>query len=86
MDRARHDVRRCAPEGVRRLAVVFGVPYLSKTRKHDVRQIVERLIDYGSKIDTHAFAWVFPALKRYPEDDDRFLHPGVMIWIREVKR
>ena len=86
MDRARQDVRRCAPEGVRRLAIVFGVPFISKAHEAVMPDKIDSLMDFALDVDAHAFACVFPNLERYPENGNGFLHPGVMVWIREVKR
>ncbi len=86
MDRARADVRRCQPEGVRRLAIVFGVPYFSKRNEEEIPEKIDRLVDYALDVEADAFAWVFPNLEEYPESGDGHLHPGVMMWIREVKR
>ena len=86
MDRARADVRRCEPQGVRRLAIVFGVPYFSKKRRTQMPEKIERLVDFALDVEAHAYAWAFPSLKAYPENENGYLHPGVIIWIREVKR
>jgi hypothetical protein len=85
MDRARNDVRRCEPQGVRRLAIVFGVPYFSKKQQAEMPKKIARLVEFALDVEAHAYAWAFPRLEPYPEEGG-YLHPGVMIWIREVKR
>lgn len=85
MDAAKRDVRRCAPEGVRRLAIVFGAPYFTEGRRADMDERIERLIHYAYHVDAGALAWFFPSFED-PPNTDGIIYPGAFVWIKEVKR
>ncbi|MGH8674900.1 MAG: hypothetical protein ACREVG_11385, partial [Burkholderiales bacterium] len=89
MKQAKADVRRCHPDGMRRLAIVFGSPYVARRRGSEIENRIEWLIaqavEIKAEIEAHAVAWTFPRLRRYPTSEG-WVYPGVIVWIKEVKR
>ncbi len=89
MEEAKADVRRCRPDGTRRLAIVFGSPYLAQHRKAEMDHRIEWLVVQAKKIrvdiGADAVAWTFPSLRRFPMDRDG-VYPGIIAWIKEVRR
>ena len=89
MEKAKADVRRCPPNGTRRIAIVFGVPYLAQHRKAEIDDRIEWLVDQATEIQADikadAVAWTFPSLRRLPTYQGSVC-PGIIVWIKEVRR
>ena len=86
MEKAKADVRRCSVHDYpRRLAIVFGAPYLRPCCKDHLKSRTEWLVTQAMKVPHDGMAWVFPELKEPPEINN-WIHPGAIIWIKEVKR
>ena len=86
MASAKIDIRRCAPDGsTRRLAIVFGKPYLRLGPRAERERPRKRLVAQSAAVEKHALAWVFPDQRRLPKNDD-WVCPGAMIWIKELRR
>ena len=89
MEKAKADVRRCRPNGTKRIAIVFGVPYLAQRRKAEMDDRIEWLVNQATKIqadiDADAVAWTFPLLRRPPTYQGSIC-PGIIVWIKEVRR
>ena len=89
MENAKADVRRCRPDGTRRIAIVFGAPYLAQHRRAEMDDRIEWLVDQAREIqadiEADAVAWTFPSL-RHPPTDQGSVHPGIIVWIKEVRR
>ncbi len=86
MERAKADARRCPPDGTkRRLAIVFGCPYLRPCSADKREARIRWLVAESSRVEHDAMAWVFPKLSRPVRIRD-WDHPGVVVWIREVRR
>ena len=89
MDDAKADVRAVHPDGMRRLAVVFGSPEIRQRHRADMGSHIEWLTtqaaDIKDRISADAVAWTFPRLKRFPASGG-FVYPGAVMWIKEVKR
>lgn len=87
MEQAKADARRIPPDGsTRRLAIVFGCPYIRPLRPAKLQARIDWLIAESHRVDHDALAWVFPRLKTCPEWTDRWLAPGAIVWIKEVRR
>lgn len=84
LKRAQEDVEKCEAHGMRRLAIVFGVPYITLGWQSELPDRVNSFIAQAGEVDAHAFAWVFPAVEFTPKSKGR-LYPGVAVWIKEVK-
>jgi hypothetical protein len=85
--RAKADVRRCSPPaGMRKLAVVFGVPYVARARstRQALRASINSFVEEARAVDADAIAWTFPKLNSMPTISG-FIYPGVVVWIKEVK-
>jgi hypothetical protein len=85
MDQARQDVRRCPPGGMRRLAIVFGVPYLARRLRSEMPERISWLVDQAMQVEADAVAWTFPDLRRVPTIGG-WTYPGIIVWIKEVRR
>jgi hypothetical protein len=86
MDHAKKDVRKCAPDGfTRRLALVFCMPYLRPCTPREMNQRLTWLLEQADDIEHDALAWVFPNLKRLPKAYG-WVSPGIIVWIKEVRR
>lgn len=89
MKKAIVDIQRCIPDGTRRLAIVFGTPYLTRRLRAEVKNRVDWLSDQAlsikAEIGADAVAWTFPVLLRPPSFRDSIC-PGVIVWIEEVRR
>ncbi len=89
MDKAKADVRRCRPDGRRRIAIVFGAPYVAKHRRAEMDDRIEWLVDQAGEIhdniEADAVAWTFPSPRRLPTYQG-WVCPGIIAWIREVRR
>lgn len=86
MAEAKADIRRCAPDGsTRRLAIVFGRPYLRPGPRAERERRIEWLVEQAPEVEHDALAWVFTDQRRLPTNDD-WVCPGAMIWIKEVRR
>lgn len=81
------DARRNPADGhSRRLAIAFATPFLTATTSAEKRQDqVNWFLSLVEKVDHDAVAWVFPTLKKLP-DPDGWVCPGIVIWIKIVKR
>ena len=83
---AKEDVRRLAPDGyTRRLAVVFGTPYLLPCPRYKLDRRLEHMLMQAHEVGHDAMAWIFPAMKRLPKTND-WICPGIIVWIKEVHR
>ena len=80
---AERDVRRCAPHGMRKLAIVFGVPHITEQKREHLWPRLDRLIADAGEANAHARAWVFPKRRQVPIIKGR-LYPGAIMWFREV--
>lgn len=86
LERAAADVRRCKPlPGTRKLAVVFGVPYVAKSAAHALGDRIRSFVQEARGADADAIAWTFPKLHRLPAASGS-IFPGVVVWIKEMKR
>lgn len=86
MERAKVDARRCPPEGAkRRLAIVFGCPYLRPCSPAMLKERIKWLVAEGSRVEHDAMAWAFPRLPRSVTIRG-WDHPGAIVWIKEVRR
>jgi hypothetical protein len=83
--RAGQDVPGFKPYGMRRLAVVFGVPSFKQSNLAELQDHIDRFIKDAVQIDAHAVAWAFPKLRRTPIWED-FIYPGVVLWVKEIKQ
>lgn len=74
--------------GMRRLAMVFGAVLIPKGLRRDIPRQVEAAVKLAtqSEIEADAVAWVFPKLKRPLLSSDGYVLPGIIIWIKEVRR
>ena len=84
--RACKDVRKTRPDGQRRLAIAFAMPYFRKGSVSRINEKLEAWVQTLSELDTSAYAWVFPQSTRYLFDSDEFFCPGVAMLIKEVRR
>lgn len=89
MDEAKADVRCVHPDGMRRLAIVFGSPEVAQRHRTAMRPHIAWLTKQAASIktgiDADAVAWTFPPLKRFPSSVG-LVYPGALMWIKEVKR
>jgi len=86
VDKAKRDVRRCPPGGMRRLAIVFGVPFLARRFRSEMPSRIAWILDQAMQIEADAVAWTFPDLRRLPVSRRGNIHPGIIVWIKEIKR
>ena len=88
MKRARRDAGNCAPDGIRRLAIVFGVALVLKRLRQKLPAQTDSLVELAKhkSIDADAVAWVFPKLKRPLVSSDGFILPGIIVWLKLVPR
>jgi hypothetical protein len=86
LERAKSDVRRCKPDGLhRRLAILFGQPYLRPCPRREMKERIAWLIEQAQRVDHDALAWVFPEQRKLPTIRN-WVSPGSIIWIKEVRR
>jgi hypothetical protein len=85
IEEAKKDIRKSHPDGMRRLAIVFMVPYVSKKQKHGIKERVYRIVQQIKKLEPDAFAWVFPDIENAVSLYG-WLYPGTAVVIKEVKR
>lgn len=84
--RAKADIRRCEPDGWhRRVAILFGRPYLRPCSRTELEQRITWLIGEAKRVDHDALAWVFPKLRKLPTGSN-WVCPGSIVWIKEVRR
>lgn len=87
MKLAKADVRRCPPDGAtRRLALVFGCPYIRPAPPAQLRSRIGWLMQESRNAEHDAIAWAFPRLDRYAKSSDGWIYPGAIVWIKEVRR
>jgi hypothetical protein len=88
MESARRDAGNLSPDGMRRLAIVFGAALVPKHLNSDLPAQIESMVELAQNksIKADAAAWVFPRLKRPLVSSDGFILPGIIIWLREVHR
>lgn len=81
-----NDVRRCKPDGrTRRLAMLFGRPYLRPCRQSEMESRIEWLLAQSRRVDHDGLAWVFPKLRKLPTGSN-WVSSGSIVWIKEVRR
>ena len=77
-------IRASKPNGQRRLGMLFVAPRWKTDLRHDLDRRIDAWISAVRKIDCAAIAWVFPGKTRYSKSDGYF-HPGVAVFLKEVK-
>jgi hypothetical protein len=82
--KATADVRLCRDMGMRKLAIVFGVPYMDASTPEEEAERVDKFLRQAREIEVDAMAWVFPGPKFQTLLDDK-VYPGVVVWLNEVK-
>jgi len=85
LEGAKRDVGRCPPGDFRRLAILFGVPYLKKDRERELPDRISWIIEQARLVEADAVAWVFPNLPVLPTMRD-YIYPGIIVWVKEVKK
>jgi hypothetical protein len=85
MEKAKRDVGRCPPTDFRRLAILFGVPYLKKKSRPELPDRISWTIEQAKLVEADALAWVFPNLPTPPIMRD-YIYPGIIVWVKEVKK
>ncbi len=91
IERTSGDVGQIAPDGdVRRLAIVFAVPYIRSKGKspltpRDLKDKVLWSVKQAQISESYAMAWAFPRLGRYGKYKGS-VYPGVIMLLKEVKR
>lgn len=88
MDRAKLDAGNLKPDGMRRLAIVFGAVLVPKRLTHnlDDQTVAAEQLAADKKIKAGALAWVFPKLKKPLISSDGYALPGIIVWVKEVRR
>ncbi|GAB5561826.1 MAG: hypothetical protein SynsKO_34730 [Synoicihabitans sp.] len=70
-----------------RLAIAFASPFL--TKKTDPKMLQSRVNDFlelFDDVDYDAIAWFFPKMKRLPVSESDHVTPGIVMWMKVVKR
>ena len=62
------------------------ITYLASRLKPEMDGRREWLNEEVLKIDADAVAWTFSNIRRLPISRRRFIHPGIIVWIKEVER
>jgi hypothetical protein len=83
---ARKATGRLAPNGQRRLAIVFVAPSFRKKFRIDEVRMIKRWVKNIRVIPCSAKAWVFPEVSRRLRSEDKRYWPGTAVFIQEVKR
>jgi hypothetical protein len=84
--KTKKDIQKCRPDGYSRLAIVFGSPKIKgKLNLVERHEKIHEIIVQAKKVEHDAIAWVFPKLKKFPHDKD-WVYPGIIVWIKEVRR
>lgn len=88
MSLAKDDVGSLNPDRMRRLALVFGAPMIPKRYLHDLPAQIEKMeaVAQDKSIGADAVAWIFPTLAKPPISSDGYICPGIILWIKEVRR
>jgi len=84
MNDACDDARRTQAERKRCLAFLFGQPYIKTKNKDEIDVRINRLLKQARAIKADAMAWSFPSIP-ICHDEDGWLYPGIILWIKEVK-
>lgn len=76
------------PDKRPRLAMVFGVAIAAKNTGKSNSEQLQALheIARNPKIKADATTWVFPKLPKRHKGSESFLMPGVILWVKQVKR
>lgn len=86
--KAKHDAGKLNPDGMRRLAIVFGAVMFPKSRRDERAVHIKSAVALAKnkKLRADAVAWVFPKLNHELVSSDNYVLPGIIIWIKEVQR
>jgi hypothetical protein len=86
MEIAKEDASRLTPDGyTRRLALVFGMPYLRPCPKSQLKRRLRHMLMQAREVEHDAIAWIFPDMKRLPKANG-WVCPGIILWVKEVYR
>lgn len=88
MRKAVIDAGRNEPDGSStRIAIAFATPYMSVQRKEEFRtNRVREFVESFDDLDYDAIAWTFPKLRKLPVSESGHVCPGIVLWIKIVKR
>jgi hypothetical protein len=76
-------IRICPPHGQRRLGILFANPYIVKSQKASVNELLDKWLAAMKSVKCSCSAWVFPAESRYISG--QAICPGAAVLIKEVR-
>jgi hypothetical protein len=82
LEEACDGVRKCPPRGQRRLGILFAMPYIAKSQKKRVDELVGEWITAMRSVKCSCSAWVFPKESRYRCGQS--ICPGAAVLIQKV--
>jgi len=85
LDEACAEVRKVRAGGAKRFGAVFAAPYLPKRQRPHVDARLHEWIGYLNSVPCSASAWLFPPEMRQLIASDRYLYPGVAVFLRSAR-
>jgi hypothetical protein len=85
IEEARKGIRKSRPDSMRRLAIVFVTPYVSKKQNNGLTEKISHIVKQIKALEADAFAWIFPDIEKCVSFKS-WLYPGAFLIIKEVKR
>ena len=82
LQEAVEDIRIVPRNGQRKLGILFATPYIAKSRKARVDELLNTWIAAMTSVKCSCSAWVFPAESRYISG--QAICPGAALLIKEI--
>ncbi len=88
MSLAKGDAGSLDGDGMQRLAIVFGAVMIPKNHAERTGELLDAaiILAQDKKIGADAVAWTFPKLDKPLVDAKGRVYPGIIMWLKEVRR
>jgi hypothetical protein len=82
LQKACDDIRICPGHGQRKLGILFATPYIAKSRKARVDELLKAWLAAMTSVKCSCSAWVFPAESR--DFSGQAIFPGAAVLIKKI--
>ena len=82
LQEAVEDIRIVPRNGQRKLGILFATPYIAKSRKTRVDELLNTWIAAMTSVKCSCSAWVFPA--ELPDFAGQYIWPGAAVLIKKI--
>ena len=84
LEEACKDIHKCSPNGQTKLAILFATPYVAKSQKPRVDELVKAWLASMKSVECSCSARAFPRGSRYFAGRSSYFWPGAAVLIKVV--